>query len=88
MRITATDAKNRFGQVCSEAKRAPVIVERDGRPDTVIVSYEQWLKATRPSPSEQRRRRSVFADEHREWLAAYRAQVEEHGVFGATLRGF
>jgi prevent-host-death family protein len=88
MRITATEAKNRFGQVRSEAKREPVIVEKDGRPDTVIVSHEQWDAVMRRSGNDQRDRRRRFADEHREWLDAYREQVERHGVFGATLRRF
>ncbi len=87
-RISATDAKNRFGQVCSDAKRAPVVVEKDGRPDTVIVSYERWLEVTQPDPAEVATRRRRFADEHGAWLDAYREQVERHGVFGATLRRF
>jgi prevent-host-death family protein len=88
MRISATDAKNRFGQVCSEAKRGPVIVEKDGRPDTVIVSFEQWESVTRPSGASLRARRRQFVEAHREWLDAYREQVEREGTFGATLRAF
>jgi prevent-host-death family protein len=49
MRISATDAKNRFGHVCSEAKPGPVIVGKDGRPDTVIVSFGHRKAVTRPS---------------------------------------
>ena len=30
MQVTATEAKNRFGQVCAQAKTAPVIVENEG----------------------------------------------------------
>ncbi|MDT7838147.1 hypothetical protein [Aquabacterium sp. OR-4] len=37
MRITATDAKNRFGQVSAQAKREPVFVEKAGRVDTVTL---------------------------------------------------
>jgi prevent-host-death family protein len=88
MRISATDAKNRFGQVCSEAKRGPVIVEKGGRPDTVIVSFEQWESVTRPSGANLRARRRQFVEAHREWLDAYREQVEREGTFGATLRAF
>lgn len=88
MRISATDAKNRFGQVCSEAKRGPVIVEKDGRPDTVIVSFEQWESVTRPSAATLRERRRRFVDAHREWLEAHREEVERDGTFGATLRSF
>ncbi len=38
MRVTATQAKNRFGAICAQAKAKAVYVEKDGRIDTVIVS--------------------------------------------------
>lgn len=31
MRVTATEAKNRFGSLCAHAKREPVFVEKTGR---------------------------------------------------------
>ncbi len=47
MIVTATEAKNRFGSVCSVAKKEPVFVQKDGRIDTVIISADQFeaLKA-------------------------------------------
>ena len=42
MQVSATQAKNRFGAICAEARIAPVYVERDGRIDTVIVSGQQF----------------------------------------------
>ena len=36
MRVTATEAKNRFGSLCAQAKREPVFVEKAGHIDTVI----------------------------------------------------
>ena len=41
MQISATQAKNRFGAICAEARIAPVYVERDGQIDTVILSIQQ-----------------------------------------------
>lgn len=41
MRVTATQAKNRFGSLCAQAKREPVFVEKSGQIDTVILSAEQ-----------------------------------------------
>jgi hypothetical protein len=35
-----------------------------------------------------RARRRQFVEAHREWLDAYREQVEREGTFGATLRAF
>eukprot|EP01036_Dinobryon_divergens_P010653 gene10653-14283_t len=43
MRVTATEAKNRFGSLCAQAKREPVFVEKAGHIDTVILSAEQYL---------------------------------------------
>jgi ribosomal protein S11 len=42
MRVTATEAKNRFGSLCAQAKREPVFVEKSGQIDTVILSAEQY----------------------------------------------
>ena len=42
MQVTATQAKNRFGAICAQAKTRPVFVEKDGHIDTVIVSAEQF----------------------------------------------
>jgi len=53
MRVTATEAKNRFGSLCVQAKREPVFVEKAGQIDTVILSAEQYqaLQAGQPTPS-------------------------------------
>ena len=37
MRVSATEAKNRFGSLCAQAKRAPVFVEKAGQLDTAIL---------------------------------------------------
>lgn len=40
--ITATDAKNRFGQVLEEAQREPVRVQKSGRDVAVIISAAEY----------------------------------------------
>lgn len=87
MRITATDAKNRFGSVCVQAKREPVFVEKSGQIDTVILSVEHYQalqvdqgKAARAS------RRKAFEAEFAGWIAAQNEWVEAHGIPGAELR--
>jgi len=42
MRVTATQARNRVGAMCTHAKTEPVFVEMDGRIDTVILSADQF----------------------------------------------
>lgn len=46
-RVTATEAKNRFGRLCTQAKRIPVFVDKAGQIDTVIVvaEHDQALQA-------------------------------------------
>ena len=43
MRVTGTEARNRFGSLCSQAKREPVFVEKAGQHDIVFLSAEQYL---------------------------------------------
>jgi PHD/YefM family antitoxin component YafN of YafNO toxin-antitoxin module len=87
MRVTATEAKNRFGSLCAQAKREPVFVEKAGQLDTVILSAEQYL-ALQARHDEVRRaeRRQAFESEFGDWIAAENARVEQHGIPGSDLR--
>ncbi|AKR58270.1 hypothetical protein XM25_21250 [Devosia sp. H5989] len=40
--ITATDAKNKFGQVLDEAQREPVRIQKNGRDVAVVVSAAEY----------------------------------------------
>jgi hypothetical protein len=40
MRVTATEAKNRFGSLCAQAKREPVFEQKAGQLETVILSAD------------------------------------------------
>jgi prevent-host-death family protein len=58
--ITATDAKNRFGQVLEEAQREPVRIQKSGRDVAVLLSAAEYRRlkeaesAPRVSPRVQR----------------------------------
>lgn len=89
MRVTATEAKNRFGRLCAQAKREPVFVEKAGQLHTVILSAEQYLAllARQNKPSRAARKsKKAFEAEHADWIAAQNARVETHGISGADLR--
>ena len=90
MRITATEAKNGFGRICGEAKREPVFVEKAGRIDTVILSFEQFqsLQARHDLAASTARnaRKQVFETEFADWIAAQNAWVAAHGIPGEDLR--
>ena len=87
MRVTATEAKNRFGSLCAEAKREPVFVEKAGRIDTVILSAEHYeaLNANRDKASRAARKKA-FEAEYGDWIAEQNARFEAHGIPGADLR--
>lgn len=87
MNVTATEAKNRFGSLCAQAKRGPVFVEKAGQVDTVILSIEQYqaLQARHDTASRAARKKA-FEAEYGEWIAAQNAHFEAHGIPGDDLR--
>lgn len=60
--ISATDAKNNFGNLLSQVADSgePVVVERQGKPRAAIISMEQY-RELRAFQKEQRRREAVEA---------------------------
>jgi PHD/YefM family antitoxin component YafN of YafNO toxin-antitoxin module len=87
MRVTATEAKNRFGAVCISAKAAPVFVEKDGRIETVILSLEQFealgnIKNDQSLSS----RRKQFEERYGAWLNQQNMQFDEVGLWCDDLR--
>ncbi|WP_454709538.1 type II toxin-antitoxin system prevent-host-death family antitoxin [Delftia acidovorans] len=87
MHVTATEAKNRFGSLCAQAKRGPVFVEKAGQVDTVILSVEQYMALQdRHDQASRTARKKAFEAEYGEWIAAQNARVEAHGIPGADLR--
>jgi prevent-host-death family protein len=87
MRVTATEAKNRFGSLCAQAKRGPVFVEKAGLIDTVIMSVEQYdaLQADHDKASLAARKKA-FESDYADWIAAQNIRVETQGIPGADLR--
>lgn len=87
MQFTATEAKNRFGAICAQAKEGPVFIEKDGRIDSVILSMKQYelLKASHDKPS-LGERQTQFELTHKAWLAEQNQRFETHGVWSDDLR--
>ena len=87
MRVTATEAKNRFGSLCAHAKREPVFVEKAGQLDTVILSAEKYQALlVNHDKANRTARKKAFETEFGDWIAAQNARVETHGIPGADLR--
>lgn len=86
MRITATEAKNRFGNVCALAKREPVFIEKAGRIDSVILSASDYQALLSQQATAPLSRKKAFEAEFGEWIAAQNARVQDHGIPGKDLR--
>ena len=86
MRVTATEAKNRFGSLCQQAKQEPVVIEKAGRPDTVLLSYTDYQRLAQPDAASMRVRRSRFSQQHREWIDALNRHHDQHGQWSDDLR--
>jgi PHD/YefM family antitoxin component YafN of YafNO toxin-antitoxin module len=89
MRVTATEAKNRFGSLSTHAKREPIFVEKAGKLDTVIISVEHYqaLQANHDKLN-QAARKKKFEVEFGDWITAENARFEANGIPGADLRSW
>jgi prevent-host-death family protein len=82
LQITATEAKNRFGHICAQAKREPVFIEKGGRVDSVVVSLEQFEALRRDAqPLSLAQRRRAFKAQYGNWIAEQNRHFEQHGLW-------
>jgi prevent-host-death family protein len=86
MRVTATQAKNRFGALCQQAKAGPVVVEKAGEPDTVLLSYADYQRLLAPPDLSLASRRLQFNVQHQAWLDALNRQHDAQGLWNEDLR--
>ena len=94
MSVTATEAKNRFGQLLEQAQRAPVFIEKSGRRHSVLLSaeaYDRLLAAQRGAAAEEPAPRygpeaQAFYEKYKDWVDEQQAHFEKYGVFGEEYR--
>lgn len=87
MNVTATEAKNRLGQVLEQAQSQPVFIEKAGRRHSVVISnerYEELLKAEAGESLAQRKRR--FNEQYKDWIAEQNERFEKHGLWNEEFR--
>jgi prevent-host-death family protein len=48
--VSATDARVHFGELIRQAKAGPVIVERDGKPEVVVISKSEYDRLVEAAP--------------------------------------
>lgn len=94
MGVTATQAKNRFGQMLDQAQRGPVFIEKSGRRHSVLLSveaYDRLLAAQRPGVEEPAMptcgpEAQAFYAKYKDWVDMQNDLVEQYGVFGEEHR--
>ncbi len=87
MNVTATQAKNRFGQVLEEAQQQPVVIEKAGRAHSVVLSstrYEALLRAEAGASLDERRR--LFNEQYREWIDEQNRRFASAGTWNEEFR--
>lgn len=90
MEVTATEAKNRLGQVLEACQREPVIIEKSGRRHSVLLSISHYdalvaaAKAARSAPPP--RTADEFYGRYKDWVDEQNRLVAEVGVFGEEFR--
>lgn len=87
MNFTATEAKNRLGQVLEEARTRPVFIEKAGRPHSVVLSigrYESLLaKAGEPEKSTSA---AHFYERYKDFVDEQNARFEKDGLWNEEFR--
>jgi prevent-host-death family protein len=89
MDVTATEAKNRLGQVLEQAQREPVFIEKSGRRHSVVLSVEQYEKllgARRPVRGADPGK--LFYERYKDWVDLQNEHCEKYGVFGEEWRAW
>ena len=82
--MSAKDAKNHFGELLLEAQKAPVTIEKNGRPVAVLLSIDEHEAAEK---MKLERLRSMIAEaddaiargEEFDWTDGVSAQIRSEG---------
>ena len=88
MEVTATEAKNRLGQMLEHAQREPVIIGKSGRRHSVLLSaaaYDALVAAQRPAKKPRDPGRE-FYEKYKDWVDLQNEHVEKFGIFGEEFR--
>ena len=90
MDVSATEAKNRLGQMLDHCQREPVIIEKQGRRHSVLISaamYDRLLAdSARPARTVDIGR--AFYAKHKAWVDLQNRLVEQHGIPGDEFRAW
>jgi prevent-host-death family protein len=91
MDVTATEAKNRLGQMLEHCQREPVVIEKSGRRHSVLISaarYDELLAAARSATARTGDPGQAFYEQYKDWVDLQNQHFAEHGVFGEEFRAW
>ena len=88
MKVSATQAKNHFGQLLQSAQNGPVVIEKAGRRHSVLISAEHFdaLRAAGAAVPSMQQRRREFYRRHKDWIDEQNRHFDEHGLWNEDLR--
>ena len=88
MDVTATEAKNRLGQMLEHCQREPVIIEKSGRRHSVLISAAQYdaLLAAQVPARKARDPGREFYEKYKDWVDEQNRLVEQFGIPGDEFR--
>jgi prevent-host-death family protein len=88
MDVTATEAKNRLGQMLEHCQREPVVIEKSGRRHSVLISaahYDALVAASKPKLKKSDPGRE-FYEKYKDWVDEQNRLVEQFGIPGEEFR--
>jgi prevent-host-death family protein len=91
MEVTATEAKNRLGQMLEHCQREPVVIEKSGRRHSVLLSaalYDALVAAARPAARKRNDPGREFYEKYKDWVDEQNRLVEQYGIPGEDFRAW
>ncbi len=91
MHVTATEAKNRLGQMLEHCQQAPVTIEKSGRRHSVLVSAAHFdalmdAAAAAQPPSDKPRNSKEFYAKYKDWVDEQNRDFEAYGIWNQEFR--
>ena len=90
MDVTATEAKNRLGQMLDHCQSEPVVIEKSGRRHSVLLSaaqYDALVAASQPTAKRGDGAQAFYA-KHKGWVDEQNRLVAQYGIPGEEFRAW
>ncbi len=90
MEVTATEAKNRLGQMLDHCQREPVVIEKSGRRHSVLISAARYdalvaAEAAADDPPPPRTAEEFYA-RYKDWVDEQNDRFQRIGLWNEEFR--